>query len=271
MPYYDPTERRYRLNLPRHLSIPGVDSELLVRDAVQRMPELTRRRFLRGTGSLGALMLLTGCDVVDGQSAEALLRRISRFNDEVQALLFNPRKLAPTYDASRITRPFPFNAFYGPEDAPRISGERWKLYVDGLVTDKSTWDLPRLHRLPKQTQITKHICIEGWSAIGQWTGPSLGDFLRRVGADLSAKYVGFLCDDRYSTSLDMATALHPQTQMTLLFDGGTLPRQYGYPMKVRVPTKLGFKNPKHVSEIFVTNDYPGGFWENQGYNWFSGL
>ena len=69
----------------------------------------------------------------------------------------------------------------------------------------------------------------------------------------------------------MATALHPQTQMTLMFDGRTLPREYGYPMKVRVPTKLGFKNPKHVNEVFVTNDYPGGFWENQGYNWFSGL
>ncbi len=271
MPPSQPISRRHRLNLPAGLSIPGVDADLLARDAVKLMPEMTRRRFLRGTGSLGALVLLTGCDVVDGNTAEALLRRVSRFNDEVQALLFNPNKLAPTYDASRITRPFPFNAFYGPEDAPIVKASRWKLYVGGRVEDSSTWDLPRLHRLPKRTQITKHICIEGWSAIGQWTGPSLGDFLRRIGADLGAKYVGFRCEDRYSTSLDMATALHPQTQMTLLFDGRTLPREYGYPMKVRVPTKLGFKNPKHVNEIFVTNDYPGGFWENQGYNWFSGL
>lgn len=271
MPHFDPASRRYRLNIPRQLTIPGVDPALLVRDAVKRMPALTRRRFLSGTGSLGALVLLSGCDVVDGNSAEALLARMSRFNDEVQALLFDPTKLAPTYDRSAITRPFPFNAFYAPEDAPLVEASAWRLYVGGLVEDKTTWDLARLDALPKETQITKHICIEGWSAIGQWSGPTLGGFLRRVGADLSAKYVGFRCEDRYSTSLDMATALHPQTQMTLLFDGRRLPRQYGFPMKVRVPTKLGFKNPKHVNEIFVTNDYPGGFWENQGYNWFSGL
>ena len=130
--------------------------------------------------------------------------------------------------------------------------------------------MERLHRLPKETQITQHICIEGWSAISKWSGP-LSDFLRRIGVDLTAKYVGFRCEDRYSASLDMATALHPQTQMTLGMDDGPLPRLYGFPMKIRVPTKLGFKNPKHVNELFVTNDYPGGFWEDRGYNWFIGL
>ncbi|MBV8627088.1 MAG: molybdopterin-dependent oxidoreductase, partial [Paraburkholderia sp.] len=75
----------------------------------------------------------------------------------------------------------------------------------------------------------------------------------------------------YYTSLDMATALHPQTLLALDFGSEPLPAKYGYPLKLRVPTKLGFKNPKHIAAIFVTNANPGGYWEDQGYNWFSGL
>ena len=257
--------------MKKKMFIPGVDTDLVVKDAARLMSPMTRRAFLSGTGSIGALLLLTGCDVVDGTSAENLLKVVSRFNDDVQATLFNPQRLAPVYTEADIVRPFPFNAFYPAEDAPEVDAAHWQLMVGGLVVDKTPWSLERLISLPQETQITKHICIEGWSAIGKWAGPNLAHFLKLVGADLTAKYVGFRCEDRYSTSLDMATALHPQTQMTVGFDGGTLPRQYGYPLKIRVPTKLGFKNPKHVYEIFVTNDNPGGFWENQGYNWFSGL
>lgn len=251
--------------------IPGVDGGLLVKDATRTMTPMSRRAFLGGTGSLGALVLLTGCDVVDGTSAETLLRKVSRLNDEVQARMFDPKRLAPVYGEQDITRPFPFNAFYPPEDAPDVDAGEWRLTLGGRIADKRPWTRARLADLPQETQITQHICIEGWSAIGKWTGPRLGDFLVRVGADLTSRYVGFRCEDRYSTSLDMATALHPQTQMTLAFDGGPLPRIYGFPLKIRVPTKLGFKNPKHVYELFVTNDYPGGFWEDRGYNWFSGL
>ncbi|MGI9385159.1 MAG: molybdopterin-dependent oxidoreductase [Methyloligellaceae bacterium] len=257
--------------MKRKFNIPGVDGDMLVKDAVRLMTPLSRRAFLRGTGSLGALVLLTGCEVVDGASANNLLRAVSRFNDGVQAVLFNPSRLAPVFKESDITRPFPFNAFYPEEDAPEVDVAEWRLTLGGRIADKRPWTLEQLGALPQDTQITQHICIEGWSAIGKWTGPPLADFLKRIGADPTAKYVGFRCEDRYATSLDMASALHPQTQMTLAFDGGTLPRRYGFPLKVRVPTKLGFKNPKHVYELFVTNDYPGGFWENQGYNWFSGL
>lgn len=106
--------------------------------------------------------------------------------------------------------------------------------------------------------------------IGKWAGPRLGDFLHRVGADLTAKYVGFRCADGYYGSIDMATALHPQTIMAVKFADEILPVKFGYPFKVRIPTKLGFKNPKWVTTIFVTNRMPGGFWEDRGYNWFSG-
>ena len=102
------------------------------------------------------------------------------------------------------------------------------------------------------------------------TSVRFSTFLKRIGADLTAKYVGFKCADGYYESIDMPTALHPQTLLTLTYDGRVLPREYGFPMKVRMPTKLGYKNPKHITAIFVTNTYPGGYWEDQGYNWFGG-
>jgi DMSO/TMAO reductase YedYZ molybdopterin-dependent catalytic subunit len=249
----------------------GVDGKLLVKDATKLMPELSRRRFLSGGASLGALTLLTGCEVSDSVSAENLLTHVSKFNDAVQAAIFNPNALAPTYAPSAITRPFPFNAYYALDDAPEITAKDWELEVTGLVQNSKPWKLEELYALPQETQITRHICVEGWSAIGSWTGARLGEFLKRVGADARAKYVWFRCAEGYTTSIDMQTAMHPQTQMTFKFDGQILPKAYGFPMKVRIPTRLGFKNPKYVLSLEVTNDYKGGYWENQGYNDYSGL
>jgi DMSO/TMAO reductase YedYZ molybdopterin-dependent catalytic subunit len=107
--------------------------------------------------------------------------------------------------------------------------------------------------------------------IGQWSGPTLKTFLQRIGADLTARYVGFVCADGYYESIDMATALHPQTIMAFTLGSQTLPIPYGFPFKIRIPTKLGFKNPKFVTAIYVTNRNPGGFWPDRGYNWFSGI
>ena len=249
---------------------PGVDPKLLIKDAARLMPDPTRRLFLRGGASLGALAFLSGCDIIDGPSAEQALMKISYFNDRVQALLFNPNKLAPIYPDSAVTRPFPFNAYYPEEEAPEVDKEDYKLEVGGLVDDKKSWTLDELYALPQETQITRLVCVEGWSAIGKWTGVRFSEFLRRIGADTRAKYVWFRCAEGYSTSIDMATALHPQTQMTFRFDGEILPRKYGFPMKVRIPTKLGFKNPKHVMELAVINNWNPGYWQEQGYNWFSG-
>jgi DMSO/TMAO reductase YedYZ molybdopterin-dependent catalytic subunit len=252
-------------------SLPGVDPNLLIKDAGKLLPDPTRRLFLSGGASLGALAFLTGCDITDGESAEQALGIVSRFNDRAQALLFNPRRLAPTYPESAITRPFPFNAYYPEEDAPEVDGETFKLEVGGLVDNKRSWKLEELYALPQETQITRHVCVEGWSAIGKWSGVRLSDFLQRVGADTRAKYVWFQCAEGYSNTIDMPTALHPQTQLTFKFDDQILSRKYGFPMKCRMPTKLGFKNPKHVIAMHVTNRDLGGYWENQGYNWFSGL
>jgi DMSO/TMAO reductase YedYZ molybdopterin-dependent catalytic subunit len=251
--------------------IPGVDAALLVKDAAGLLPAPSRRLFLRNAVGLGTLTLLTGCDIVDGRSAEKALRVVSRFNDWVQARLFNPNRLAPTYPESAVTRPFPFNGHYAEEQAPDIDEDHYKLVVDGLVANKRPWTLDQLHALPQETQITRLICVEGWSAIGKWTGTPLKEFLARIGADLTAKYVHFACAEGYSVSIDMPTALHPQTQMTFKFDGQVLPTRLGFPLRIRIPTKLGFKNPKYVVGLAVLNNYTGGYWEDQGYNWFSGL
>ena len=229
-----------------------------------------RRDFLRRSLTLGGLSLLTGCSLVEEDGVEKALMRVSRMNDEVQGWLFDPNRLAPTYPESMITRPFPFNAYYPESEVREVKEAGYRLEVTGLVVDKRKWTLPELRAMPQVDQVTRHICVEGWSAIGKWGGVTFGHFLRQVGADLSAKYVGFKCADDYFTSIDMPTALHPQTLLALSYDGQPLPPKYGFPMKLRMPTKLGYKNPKHIQAIFVTNTYPGGYWEDQGYNWFGG-
>jgi len=252
-------------------TIPGVDPSLLIKDAAKLLPDPSRRLFLRGAAGLGAITMLTGCDIIDSNAAEGALAMMSRFNDRAQALLFNPNTLAPTYSERDITRPFPFNAYYDEEDAPEVDAETYRLEVGGMVDEKKPWTLKELYALPQEKQITRHVCVEGWSAIGSWTGARLSDFLKRVGADTRAKYVWFQCAEGYANTIDMPTALHPQTQMTFRFADETLPRRYGFPMKIRIPTKLGFKNPKHVIAMHVTNKDLGGYWEDRGYNWFSGL
>jgi DMSO/TMAO reductase YedYZ molybdopterin-dependent catalytic subunit len=236
-----------------------------------QIERIERRLFLRQGLSLGALALLSGCSVTDAESVQKVLWAMSRWNDRVQGWIFDPARLAPEFPESAITTPFPFNAFYGMDQAPAVDAASYKLELGGLVRDRKAWTLPELYALqPQVSQVTRHICVEGWSAIGKWSGVRFSDFLKRIGADLTAKYVGFKCADKYYTSIDMPTALHPQTLLALRFADQVLPVPFGFPMKLRIPTKLGFKNPKHIVAIFVTNQYPGGYWEDQGYNWFSG-
>jgi DMSO/TMAO reductase YedYZ molybdopterin-dependent catalytic subunit len=231
---------------------------------------IERRLFLKQGLSLGALALVSGCAPTEAESVQKVLSGMSRWNDRVQAWLFNPNKLAPEYPESAITKPFPFNAYYGEDEIREVDANSYKLELSGLIRDTKPWTLPELYALPQSSQITRHICVEGWSAIGKWSGVRFSTFLERIGADLSAKYVGFKCADDYYSSIDMACALHPQTLLTFRYADEILPPKYGFPMKLRAPTKLGFKNPKHIMALFVTNTYPGGYWEDQGYNWFSG-
>lgn len=247
-----------------------LDTQLILKDAERELAQPQRRLFAKQLLTLGGLSLLTGCTLTDQASVNAMLRRISRFNDRVQAWLFDPAQLAPTYPESMITRPFPFNAYYDIDQVPDVDAATYSLHLSGLVQGQRAWRLDELRALPQTSQVTRLICVEGWSAIGKWGGVTFADFLRRADADTTARYVSFRCADDYSTSIDMPTALHPQTLLALTYDGQVLPPKYGFPLKLRMPTKLGFKNPKHIVAINVTNTFPGGYWEDQGYNWFSG-
>ncbi|KMO27358.1 molybdopterin-dependent oxidoreductase [Methylobacterium aquaticum] len=232
---------------------------------------LERRGFLRGGLSLGALTMLTGCDVSDSTSVGQALRAISAFNDGVQAALFDPNKLAPEYPASAVLKPPRFNAYYPIEEVKPVDGAAWRLELAGLIQDRTPWTREKIAALPQRETIIRHVCVEGWDYIGQWSGVPLRTFLERVGADLRAKYVAFKTADDYPSSIDMATALHPQTLLATTYAGETLPDPFGYPLRLRMSTKLGFKNPKWITAIEVTNTYPGGYWEDKGFNWFSGL
>ena len=245
----------------------GIIAELPRKD----IEMIERRLFLRRSLSLGALTLLSGCDVTGHDKVQQVLQAMSRWNDSVQGALFSPDRLAQTYAESEITTPFPFNAYYGEDEVMEVDTEDYELELSGLIRDRRPWRLPELYALPQVSQITRHICVEGWSAIGKWSGVPFRHFLERVGADLTAKFVGFKCLDDYYTSIDMASALHPQTLLAFKFGDKILSPKFGFPMKLRIPTKLGFKNPKQIVAIFVSNMDPGGYWEDKGYNWFSGL
>ena len=141
---------------------------------------LRRRGLLRGSLSLGGLALLTGCDLSTHSGVDAALWAMLRFNDRIQAMLFSPSRMAGTYPASAITKPFRFNAYYPEWQVRSIDPADWHLDVAGLVSDKTPWTVERLRALPQEGQITRHICIEGWSQVVQWSGvPLLQGYGRR--------------------------------------------------------------------------------------------
>jgi len=214
---------------------------------------------------------LTGCDVTSEPSVEKGLTLMTRWNDRVQAALFDPTHLAPTYPASMILKPPKFNAYFDITDLKPVDGSLWKLEVAGLIADKRSWTAERFATLPESQMIIRHICVEGWDYIGGWSGPTLRSFLERVGADLKAKYVAFKTADDYPSSIDMATALHPQTLLATRYAGEPLTDPFGFPLRLRTSTKLGYKNAKWITAIEVTNKYPGGYWEERGESWFAGI
>jgi DMSO/TMAO reductase YedYZ molybdopterin-dependent catalytic subunit len=199
------------------------NADSIIKDVRGELKNPARRLLGQRILTLGGIAMLSGCDLSNDKSVNTALRKMSFFNDRVQALLFDPNKLAPTYPESMITRPFPFNAFYDIDDVPEVDAATYRLTVGGLANGKRAWTLEELRALPQESQITRHICIEGWSAIGHWGGVRFSDFLRRAGVDTTAKYIALHCADNYWTSIDMPTALHPQTLLTLTYDGDVLP------------------------------------------------
>jgi len=246
-------------------------SQDVLREHRALVADIDRRKVLRGTLSLGALTLLTGCDVTESEPLQKVLRAVSAWNDRVQAALFRPNHLAPTFSPAQVVKPPRFNAYYDIEDVKPVDGATWQLELAGRIGDKRPWTAQQIYQLPEQEIIIRHVCVEGWDYIGQWSGPNLKDFLQRVGADLTAKYVYFHCNDDYTESIDMATALHPQTILATRYADEIIADPFGYPLRLRTATKLGYKNAKWIRAIEVTDTFTETFWSRQGFNWFAGI
>ena len=260
------------------------------------MSLLTRRGLLT-SGAVGGGLLLAGCDKLvqsDGvtkgvQSAESLTYRWQRLiGRDALAKEFTPADLSPVFKVNGSRDP-------DDEDYRRHAAQgfaNWTLKIDGLVERPVELSLADLRRLPMRTQITRHDCVEGWSAIGQWTGPQLGAILKTVGLKPNARYVVFHCADnyggeiskggaqstgRYYESVDLVDAFHPQTIVALDMNGAPLTVGHGAPCRMRIERQLGYKHAKYVMRCEVVDSFAhmelgrGGYWEDRGYEWYAGI
>ncbi len=203
---------------------------------------------------------------------EPLLKAGLGFSDWASARLFRSRHLATTFNESELTpfEKFPING-YDVED-PGVDFEAWTLTVSGAVKKPGEYKLAQVQSLPQVRQNTRHVCVEGWDVIGRFGGARLSDFLRMIGADTSARFVYVECADDYYESLDMATALHPQTLLCYEMYDQPLTREHGAPLRLQIPTKIGYKQAKYLTDLKVTNVLDRvGYWEDQGYSSFYSL
>ncbi len=203
---------------------------------------------------------------------EPLLKAGLGFSDWASARLFRSRHFAPVFADSELTpfEKFPING-YDVED-PGVDLEAWTLTVAGAVQKPGDYTLAQIQALPKVRQNTRHICVEGWDVIGRFGGARLSDFLKMIGADTTARFITVECADDYYESLDMATALHPQTLLCYEMYDRPLTAEHGAPVRLQIPTKIGYKQAKYLTDLKVTNVLDKvGYWEDQGYSWFYGL
>jgi DMSO/TMAO reductase YedYZ molybdopterin-dependent catalytic subunit len=236
-----------------------------------RMTEGSFARMSRRELLKVAPVVLLGAFAIPGLQ-EPLLKKGLAFSDWVSARLFRQGHLAPTFDAAELTpfQKFPINDY--DVDDPGVIFENWSLTVSGAVKKPGDYKLEQIQALPRIRQNTRHVCVEGWDVIGRFGGAKLSDFLTMIGADTSARYITVACADDYYETLDMATALHPQTLLCYEMYDQPLTREHGAPLRLNVPTKVGYKQAKYLTDLKVTNVLDKlGYWEDQGYSEFYGL
>jgi DMSO/TMAO reductase YedYZ molybdopterin-dependent catalytic subunit len=257
------------------------------------MAALSRRGLVAaGAASLGGA-LLTGCDrLTSSPSLQSFIGHGQDLTFHAQRLLLAGQPLAREFKASEISPVFKANGTLRPMtdayDALIADNfATWRLVVDGLVTTPMSFSLSELKAMPSRTQITRHDCVEGWSAIGGWTGVPLSHLLRRVGLKPDARYIVFHCADDlahsldgsglYYESIDLFDAFHPQTILAYAMNGSPLPVAHGAPLRLRVERQLGYKQAKYVMRLEATDRLDrimggkGGFWEDRGYEWYAGI
>jgi DMSO/TMAO reductase YedYZ molybdopterin-dependent catalytic subunit len=232
----------------------------------KKFRQVSRRGLLKLTP-----VLALGAFAISGLQ-EGLLKKGLGFNDWAAARLFRSSHLAPTFDDAEVApfAKFPINGY--DVDDPGVDFATWTLTVSGAVRKPGQYKLAQVQALPRIRQNTRHICVEGWDVIGRFGGARLSDFLTMVGVDPAARFITVNCADDYYESLDMATALHPQTLLCYEMYDQSLTREHGAPLRLQIPTKIGYKQAKYLTELKVTNVLDKvGYWEDQGYSSFYGL
>jgi DMSO/TMAO reductase YedYZ molybdopterin-dependent catalytic subunit len=249
-----------------------VDTKLV--DATSVSPKISERRFRQMNRR--ELLKLTPVIALGAFAIpalrEPLLKQGLRFSDWASGKLFRSGQLAPTFADSAVTplEKFPLNGY--DVDDPGVIFENWTLSVSGAVEKPGEYSLSQIQALPRTRQNTRHICVEGWDVIGRFGGTRLSEFLNLIGADTTARFITVSCADDYYESLDMATALHPQTLLCYEMYDQPLTREHGAPLRLNIPTKIGYKQAKYLTELKVTRVLDRvGYWEDQGYSWFYGL
>jgi DMSO/TMAO reductase YedYZ molybdopterin-dependent catalytic subunit len=247
---------------------------------------IDRRKFI-AAGTSG--LLVAGCDRLDrSETFRGILRSTEGLTMKAQRLITPRNALAPEYSASDMSPIFRSNGTRMPDtsDYARHLAENfvnWRVVVDGLVARPLSIPIQKLRKLPHRTQITRHDCVEGWSAIGKWHGVPLATVLHAAGMSTRAKYIVFHCADRfgprqYYESIDLVDAFHPQTLLAWGMNDRLLPVPNGAPVRLRVERQLGYKHAKYVQRIEAVESLAnvhggrGGYWEDTNdYEWYAGI
>lgn len=254
---------------------------------------LTRRRFLIGSSVGASALTLAGCDMLEQNAGlGAVIRSAERLTMEAQRLLLGRGAPAREFAETDISPSFRVNGTSTPdgEEYAQLVEDKfatWRLKIDGLVDRPGELSLADLKRLPVRTQITRHDCVEGWSAIGKWTGVPLALLLRSVGLKPSARFAVFHCADelertldgsgRYYESIDLVDAFHSQTILAYAMNDQDLSVGHGAPLRLRVERQLGYKQAKYIMRIEIVDSFAGlwggngGYWEDRGYEWYAGI
>jgi DMSO/TMAO reductase YedYZ molybdopterin-dependent catalytic subunit len=230
---------------------------------------INRRQLLQLSGLTGIGLLLNGCRSAD--FAEGVGNLIDPLNQRVEELLLRPQALAIEYPISSIEpQELRINSF---DAVPEIDPATFKLVIDGEVHQPMQLSMSDLQKMPLQSMVIRHVCVEGWAAIVQWGGVRLRDLIALAQPQAAARYVYFTSGDGYYDSWDLSSALHPQTLLAYQMNGQPLPANNGAPLRLAAPIKLGYKQSKWVTKVTVMNQLPSkkGYWEDQGYEWFGGL
>jgi len=231
-------------------------------------------------------LALTGCTQTEPPTYGHVLRMGDLLTYKAHRLLLPAHSLAREYDSGDIssvaaigtTNPAdPNKSWFNKEHGPtydRLLANRfadWRLIVEGSVARARTFSLAELQRMPARTQITRHTCEEGWSAIAQWTGVPLRNVLQAVGTLQTARFVQFHAYDNYADGIDMLDALHPQPILAYGMNGRDLPISHGAPLRARVETQLGYKSLKFLRRIVVTDHFEELGNIRNGWSWYAGI